>query len=189
MGSRINDALTGRNPRRSAIPALANQLAERLARSSRRAAGRKPNKERLPTRTHEAPLRKIRAAGARAQPRNRPKTVRHRQDTGTLKGHFKKWRVPGSSESPKSLIDCEKRSADGPLAASTCAHVFHRSRDKSAPTVSICWIRSRLGVSRTVLSRNITAISRLRAGTVIRNGFSLLLPGWDVTACSGSIAR
>ena len=55
-------------------------------------------------------------------------------------------------------------------------HRCDRSRDKSAPTISTCLIRSRLEVSSDDPSRNITAMSRLRAGTVIRNGFNLLLP-------------
>jgi hypothetical protein len=38
-------------------------------------------------------------------------------------------------------------------------------------------------------SRNITAISRLKAGTAIGKGFSLFLLTWEVAACSGSSAR
>src|ERR1700704_7183943 len=74
------------------------------------------------------------------------------------------------------LVDGEYQSCD-------------RSRDKSAPTISICLIKSRLEASSADRSRNITAISRLRAGTVMARGFGVLSPGSDIVACSGRIAR
>ena len=63
-----------------------------------------------------------------------------------------------------------------------------RSRDKSAPTISICLIKSRLEASSADRSRNITAISRLRAGTVTARGFSVLWPRSDMVAYSGIVS-